>query len=254
MGWSREVKETVLVKCGRHCCICHKFCGLKMELHHIKLKSEGGMEDEDNCIPLCFDCHADQSSYDKKHPKGTKYSEKELKMHRDKWYGLAEQNLGTGTNDHLEQDRATFNDIINFLPNNPAIDYLRVVDMGGWKINMDKLASLYVLTHEMNLKPWIEFFDSDIESLKLSLKKSIEEFESFFAVKTFPVKEMHGNHNWIPRSTDYYKDEEYRTTCEKLNKLADVIVHNYDEFIRLSRKKLGVIIVVNKDANKTNLP
>ncbi|WP_104421880.1 HNH endonuclease [Neolewinella xylanilytica] len=62
MGWPTSVRENVLVKAGRHCCLCHKFCGLKIELHHIKLKSQGGEETEENCIPLCFDCHADVQS------------------------------------------------------------------------------------------------------------------------------------------------------------------------------------------------
>ena len=53
MSWPLSVKEKVLVKSGRHCCICHKFCGIKIELHHITLKSEGGLETEENCIRGC---------------------------------------------------------------------------------------------------------------------------------------------------------------------------------------------------------
>lgn len=40
----------------------------------------------DNCIPLCFNCHADVGHYNPNHPKGTKYSESELRMHRERWY------------------------------------------------------------------------------------------------------------------------------------------------------------------------
>ena len=64
MPFDSNVKEDVLVSCGRHCCICHKFCGTKIEVHHIREESEGGDNAAENAIPLCFDCHADMRSYD----------------------------------------------------------------------------------------------------------------------------------------------------------------------------------------------
>ena len=86
MSFSKKIVDEVLVKSGRRCSICNKFCGTKIELHHIKPKYQGGEDIFDNCIPLCFDCHADVGSYNSNHPKGKKYSEKELKMHREKLY------------------------------------------------------------------------------------------------------------------------------------------------------------------------
>lgn len=70
MGFSKKIKEEVLIASGRHCCICHKFCGTKIEIHHIKQESESGEDTFENAIALCFDCHADMRSYDFKHPKG----------------------------------------------------------------------------------------------------------------------------------------------------------------------------------------
>lgn len=89
MAFPRDVAEKALVACGRCCCLCHQFCGLKMELHHILEKADGGDDSFENCIPLCFDCHADQRSYDSKHPKGRKYTREELRSHRDRWYQQA---------------------------------------------------------------------------------------------------------------------------------------------------------------------
>ena len=85
MSFSEYIKAIALSACDRHCCICHKFCGLKMELHHIKQKADGGEDTLDNCIPLCFDCHADMGGVNPRHPKGNSYSETELRIHRDKW-------------------------------------------------------------------------------------------------------------------------------------------------------------------------
>ena len=86
MGFPERVATEALVLCGRSYCICNKFCGTKIELHHIKQKAYGGDDTLDNCIPVCFDCHADMGRADPKHPKGKRYSEEELKRHRDGWY------------------------------------------------------------------------------------------------------------------------------------------------------------------------
>ena len=91
MSFSEEIRTKVMVACGRYCCICHKFCGNNMEVHHIKAHADGGSDTFDNAIPLCFDCHAEVRQYDPKHPKGIKFSEKELIQHRDNWYKKVEQ-------------------------------------------------------------------------------------------------------------------------------------------------------------------
>ncbi|HPE73298.1 MAG TPA: HNH endonuclease [Candidatus Competibacter sp.] len=84
--WPQKVKEEALVACGRRCCVCHRFCGRNIELHHIEMESKGGKSIFENCIPLCFDCHADAGHYNSNHPKGTRYSQSELRKHRDSWY------------------------------------------------------------------------------------------------------------------------------------------------------------------------
>ena len=86
MSFPDKVQEAALTACARKCCLCHKFCGIKIELHHIKQKADGGDDTFENCIPLCFDCHADMGKGDARHPKGKHYSERELKKQRDNWY------------------------------------------------------------------------------------------------------------------------------------------------------------------------
>ena len=86
MSFSESVKRQVLIDCRRHCVLCGKFCGTHIELHHIKQRAHGGEDTYENCIPLCLDCHADVGRYNDDHPKGTKYSEKELRQRRDLFY------------------------------------------------------------------------------------------------------------------------------------------------------------------------
>ena len=86
MSFPQKVADEVLVRCGRHCCLCGRYAGGKIELHHIKQVADGGEDTADNCIPLCLDCHAEVKAYDPRHPKGRKFSEAELKGHRDRCY------------------------------------------------------------------------------------------------------------------------------------------------------------------------
>lgn len=77
MGLPTKVADEVLVRCNRHCCLCGKFVGTKIELHHIKQVADGGDDSADNCIPLCFNCHAEVKAYNPSHPKGRRYAEQD---------------------------------------------------------------------------------------------------------------------------------------------------------------------------------
>lgn len=59
-----------------------------MEVHHIKPRADGGEDDIENGIPLCFECHAEVALYNPKHPKGRKYSDAELLGHKKQWLDL----------------------------------------------------------------------------------------------------------------------------------------------------------------------
>lgn len=88
MAFSKETVEKLLVACHRHCCICHKVTGIKMEIHHIKPCSEDGEDSEENGIPLCFDCHAEVLAYNPQHPKGRRFTAAELRKHKEQWFAI----------------------------------------------------------------------------------------------------------------------------------------------------------------------
>lgn len=108
MGFPTSVADDVLVRCGRHCCLCGKYVGQKIELHHIKQVADGGEDTADNCIPLCFDCHADVKSYNPHHPKGRRFTEKELKGHRDKCYERYSIKNSGSTTLNIEKTKSIF--------------------------------------------------------------------------------------------------------------------------------------------------
>jgi hypothetical protein len=95
MAFDRDKVSELLSKCHRRCCICHRFCGVKMETDHMKPHEEGGSDDIENAIPLCFECHAEVHAYNVKHPRGRKYTENELKEHKQQWLKICKDHPET---------------------------------------------------------------------------------------------------------------------------------------------------------------
>lgn len=85
MPFKDKQAEQLLVACHRRCCVCHRFCGVKMELDHMIPSAENGTDDIENAIPLCFECHAEVHAYNDKHPRGRKFQPRELQEHKRQW-------------------------------------------------------------------------------------------------------------------------------------------------------------------------
>jgi hypothetical protein len=88
MPFPQSVVEDLLVKCHRRCCLCHRWCGVKMEIDHIEQEADGGANTADNGLPVCFECHAEAHGYNDRHPRGRKFHPSELKRHRDQWFEI----------------------------------------------------------------------------------------------------------------------------------------------------------------------
>lgn len=143
-GVLRANRVEVLKMCKRHCALCERSTGTKVEVHHIIPKSKGGSDDIDNLIPLCFDCHADVGSYNDEHPKGSKYTPEELKYRRDSVYKKVQEGAlpiikqsaseVAALNDYerriaIEKDfRPMYRYILNDDLRNPMIEYFGLAD------------------------------------------------------------------------------------------------------------------------------
>lgn len=104
MPFPSELREKVLLWCDRRCCICKRGCDLLIEVHHIVPESKGGSNDEDNAIPLCFDCHA-KVHFNDSQPIGTKYKADELKKRRNQVYDECTRHLAPILSYRVIQDR-----------------------------------------------------------------------------------------------------------------------------------------------------
>jgi hypothetical protein len=241
MGFSGDVAEKALLDCGRSCCICHRFRGMKTELHHIIQKSEGGADTYDNCIPLCFDCHAEVKAYNPKHPKGRQYTNSELKQHRDRWYNKVRNNqFITTTPEHMELDRKLFITIRKMLLSNNSILFLRKHDFAGSSFALEYLEDLKNFNNVCEF-PEFEFIDADLETLRANLDHCIFSFLTEIGHNTFPEDSNDGKlRNRIPQEWKHKQWERFWDAADKINELAKEVVSSYNQLIQQGRRKLGV--------------
>lgn len=80
--------EALLVACHRCCCVCHRFCGVKIEIDHMIPGGSGGDDTIGNAIAVCFECHAEIHMYNDDHPRGRKFRPTELRRHKEQWLAL----------------------------------------------------------------------------------------------------------------------------------------------------------------------
>jgi len=245
MTFPPKVAERALLDCGRHCCICHKFCSFKIELHHIKPIDEEGEDTYENCIPLCFDCHAEVKAYDPKHPRGRRYTESELRGHRDQWYNKVKASYGVTTRPtHVELDRQLFLQFREILPSTGSIAFVRDHDYSQPYQGADHDDLREVIDHCK--RPEFEFLDADLEGLKANLVEYAKEFLTALCVHATPdlrpaVSGREGHCFSIP-VPEYpgHREEEYLREISEVNDLSTKVWAAYEALIRLGRRKLGV--------------
>lgn len=164
MGFPKSVVDKALVACGRCCCICHTFCGTNIELHHIVQRANGGSDDFDNCIPLCFNCHASMGKADPKHPKGRHYSKEELIMHRNQWYAQ-QANTQTPAPSICEGDKKLLEELRGLF--SQAEYVLTQHDMAG-AFRQNSIEALFRYS-DLSDDPFFVFLDTSLEELRQAL-------------------------------------------------------------------------------------
>jgi len=210
-----------------------------MEVHHIIEAADGGPDTEENAIPLCFDCHADMRSYDHKHPKGNKYTETELKRHRDSWYTKVANNSGVAGPEAIrETDKRVYEHLLKVLPWEGSIDFIRSNNFAGFSFQSDHLNQLF--NFESNsANPAFEFVDPDLESYRCDLLKAVSKFTSLIAIETSPTHSP--GCNSVPEEWEYEQPERFQRVVKQLHDSAAEVVSTYEELIRTATRKLGIL-------------
>lgn len=238
----RTVKEEALIASKRHCCLCQEFKGLKIEVHHIINRSEGGQNTFENAIPLCFDCHGDMRSYDSKHPKGAKYSRTELKKRRDDFYLLLEQNPNfnaaiqqpISTSRPVEiapSDKELFSVLRNLDRRNGIISFLRNQSFysGVDASNLDKI---HDFKSDLDISP-LYFCDDEMDSLLNNLFNEFDKLSRVLSQKLYPSRSS-CNHYEVPKERG---EEEFYSDIDDILDCVHTVIYEYDILMRLGVKQ-----------------
>jgi hypothetical protein len=127
MPFPQKAVDDLLAKCHRRCCVCHRFCGVKVETDHILPKGDGGEDTITNAIALCFNCHAEVHLYNDRHARGRKYRPNELKLHKEQWLRICKK-FPHRLSEPLEQaDGGPLSGLLTELEFNQ-----RLADMNAW--------------------------------------------------------------------------------------------------------------------------
>lgn len=248
MSFPQSVAERALVASSRCCCICHKFCSTKIELHHIKQRAYGGEDTFENCIPLCFDCHADMGKADPNHPKGKHYSESELIQHRDLWYKKIEEGFRERIGNISDADKQLFDHICQAFSGRTG-ESLRDEDLRGAHAR-NSFDTIYRLQYDF-LDPVNEFIDAELEKLKGELQDKIKRFTWCESMITYPIGTDMPDHNathlWLYNNGYILNREvapeklqelekQFEEEAEKLNDSATELWNCYCDFVRQGRR------------------
>lgn len=241
MSFPPDIAERALLDSGRHCCICHVFCGFKIELHHIVQEADDGDDSYENCIPLCLNCHAEVKAYDHRHPKGRKYTESELRGHRDRWYAKVQ---GTGfalpsNQIQIGLDQEIFTKLRKIIPYDGTISFIRDHDFGD-TFDRRVIKDFKNFRHECRYNPEFEFIDADLEGVRANLFKHIDDFLNCLAQNTFSDNRPGSHLISVQKEFRYSKNESWPQIVREINNAADKVIETYDNLIRLCRRKLGV--------------
>lgn len=230
-----------MIACGRRCCLCHKFCGVGMECHHILKAAAGGKDTIDNCIPLCFDCHTEVGHYSNDHPKGTKFSEAELRAHRDSWYAQTKTGISsTAPTNFIDLDRKLYRRIILILRGSNGMIHFRDHDYGErYHVIIDHCLEALLRLRQL---PETEFFDTQVEASFSDLISTITEYQK---VATNRIWWDTDKTSGIPRewvNGDRYgnlQEERFWEAVEVMNNAATRIWDSYAQFVRTARRQLA---------------
>jgi len=238
LAFSLHVREEAFVSCGRRCCLCHKYCGTKMELHHIIQRADGGADTFENAVPLCFDCHAEVKSFNPHHPKGSPITENELRRDRDSWYAKIAQPISYTSKDPVAMvDKKVFIALNQYL-SSYSFEWIREQNFAGSAKRIDYLYFKDFLRKAR--MPAYEYLNADLESAKANLANSIVEF--------YNVANTHISCDEYVCQTSkefrYTEPELYKIFYQSLNALADEVWKSYCEYIRTCKLVLNVSIEI----------
>lgn len=189
MPFPRNVRDEALLACKRYCCYCEKYSGLNMEIHHIIQEADGGSNTLDNAIPVCLNCHGTIGAYNSNHPKGTKYSSKELKKIRDDFYAKI-KDIPRKVDQKTEADEKL---LLEFQHDfTETLEYIVETDFSSELVNINLFDTLASLINKWTKKKYI-FKLKQIENTKNDILISCIELQKYLTIEYLRLHETSGH-------------------------------------------------------------
>lgn len=243
MPFPLSVREEALVKCGRHCCLCHRFVGTKIECHHIEPEADGGDDSLENCSAGPPHGSRSKGAYNPSHPKGTRFRPQELRAHRDKWHEkMSNTTPAIFDEERRAVDRAVYAKLRDAVPEGWVAEFLALHD---WSQpirvrDLDKIRAIDWFLDRLDS----EFLDPTCEGIRATFAQAFHGFrhnDSFLQMSRLEGNsELHG----LPK---HWRDghekgpRELFDQCRKeLNELSTAA---YDAYVAMIRD-LRVLLVV----------
>lgn len=137
----------------------------------------------------------------------------------------------------ISHDTKILEDMLNIIPSNQSIRFIREHDFGG-SFNIDELDD-FLKFIEFSKRPEFHFLNRKIEKLRIHLVKNTQELISFSATNIFPRSNAGKNIVGMKQAHEYRNDNEYKRIRENINHLADQVCDRYDNLI-ISASKKGI--------------
>jgi hypothetical protein len=138
----------------------------------------------------------------------------------------------------LQDDRGILVDLMQMLPSEGIIEFLRSFSFGN-AYRQDFIDPLYQFI-DLRGGPEHEFIDPQLEKSRKELRVAIQAFLSVLRKNTFRQREMAGNHTFcrIPDEWEMTQGRRYHQAIADMNAAAGDICKRYDELVRTARAHL----------------
>jgi hypothetical protein len=138
---------------------------------------------------------------------------------------------------HKMLDFELYNRIKNeLLPPNGTIAFIRQNNFAGFSFRVDSLNDLYEFEYEFE-KPEFEFIHPEMEIILEKIKQHTAIFTSLIGINTFNTSNT--NANTVPPEWETEQSERFWDAVNKIHSEAQSICTNYDELVKLGRRKLA---------------
>jgi hypothetical protein len=132
-------------------------------------------------------------------------------------------------------DRKLFEQFLELLPSNGAIEFVSTFDFGGIFFH-DRLENLRTFRATWD-NPEHEFLNRTLESKRKEFYQAVDDFMSHISANTFPLED---GKQAVPREWEYKQPKRYHEAVESINNSADKVSKKHKELVRIARKKLKV--------------